>query len=208
MEPSLPLTQAAEALFGTPLEATVEQEILPWEMDLIERVCGDTRFHDLTTFVLDGTSLAMVHKPSDPDGVYWVPAGGLHADERLDQGVRREVREETGLDVRVERYLLRLEAFFTCGVRSRPWTSHVFVARPSRPAELQDRLHPEDTKEVERAAWIDVDTFVTHTVPILRSTGWGRFGYRLRMAELVFAELGLALATDGIGTRPPLDWEW
>jgi 8-oxo-dGTP pyrophosphatase MutT (NUDIX family) len=200
MEVSPHLVRAAEQRFGSPAEACVEQELLPWEMDLIDRVCGTTRFHDLTTFVLGGRSLALVHKPSEPEGVYWTPAGGLHDGEPMEQGVRREVREETGIDVTVERYLLRLEALFTCGPRSRPWTSHVFLARPTRPAAADQALSPEDTKEIERAAWIDVETFVHHTVPLLRSTEWGRFRYRLHLAELVFAQLGLEFVSDGIHT--------
>jgi ADP-ribose pyrophosphatase YjhB (NUDIX family) len=107
------------------------------------------------------------------------------------EGVRREVLEETGLEVIVERYLLRVNARFHSEGRSRPWTSHVFLARPAQAASTRSALLPIDTKEVESAAWLTVDRFLSSTVPILRQAGWGRFRYRLGLAKMAFAELGL-----------------
>lgn len=191
MELSSDLLHAAEERFGRPLEASLSQELLSWEMDLIERVCGDTRFHDLTSFILHRGSLALVHKPSEPEGAYWAPAGGLAQGEQMEAGVRREVHEETGLVVEVERYLLRVNASFSCGERSRPWTSHVFLSRPAEPLTGHPALVPLDTKEVQSAAWVTVERFVRETLPLLAGTGWGRFRYRLGLAELAFRELGL-----------------
>jgi len=155
-------------------------------MDLIERVCGDRRFHDVTIFIRHRGDLAMVHKPSDPPGAFWAPAGGLNPRESMGEGVRREAWEETGLDVEVGRYLLRLGALFWAGERTRPWVSHVFSANnPGEPP------HPIDIKEVEAAAWVSLERFRLDVVPILRDSGWGRYEYRVHMAGLVFKELGL-----------------
>ena len=155
-------------------------------MDLIERICGDRRFHDVTVFVKRDDSLALVHKPSEPAGAFWAPGGGIEDDESLAEGVRREVWEETGLEVEPERYLLRLSAVFAHGGRTRPWTSHVFLAR-----HVAGDPQPVDTREVERAEWVSVERFRGEVAPVLRSSGWGRYAYRLWMAAMVFEELQL-----------------
>lgn len=196
MDPGPALIRAAEAAWGAPRVVRLEQELLPWELDLIERVCGDTRHHDVTVFVLQGTSLALVRKPSDPAGVWWAPAGGVTLGEDLGRAGEREAYEETGVASRVERYLLRFEAVFRCGDRRRPWTSHVLQAAWSggEPA-------PVDTKEVESAAWVESAVFAEVVAPLMAAAGWGRFQYRLRMAQMAFAELALP---GGIRLPPPL----
>ena len=178
--------EEAERSYGRPREVILRQELREWEMDLIERVCGDSRFHDVTVFIGHEDALALVHKPSDPPGAFWAPAGGIEPGETLDEGVRREAKEETGLDIEVERYLLRLNAVFWAGERTRPWISHVFSAGSSG-----ERPQPIDTREVQEAAWVPIHQFRRDIVPILRASGWGRYEYRLHLADLVFQELGL-----------------
>lgn len=196
MDPGPALVRAAESAWGTPRVVRLEQELLPWELDLIERICGETRHHDVTVFVVRGTALALVRKPSDPEGVWWAPAGGVAPGEDLGAAGEREAHEETGLAVRVERYLLRLDAVFTCGGRRRPWTSHVMLA-----SWLGGEPAPLDTREVEAAAWKEAAAFSEEVAPLMAAAGWGRFQYRLRMARMAFAELGLP---GGIDVAPPL----
>lgn len=182
----------AEARHGTPKVVTLEQEVRPWELDLIEKVCGDRRHHDVTVFAFRDLDLALVHKPSDPPGVWWAPAGGVAPGEQLWEAAERETHEEAGVTVRATRYLLRVDALFRCGDRRRSWTSHVLIAEwcSGEPA-------PVDIREVESASWVTVDRFLADVVPSMREAGWGRFEYRLRMAEMVFEELGLAGGTGG-----------
>ncbi len=198
MDLAPPLLRAAEELYGLPRGASLSQEIAGWEMDLIDRVCGERRFHDVTVFVLSEGALALVHKPSDPEGAFWAPGGGLDEGETLADGVRREVWEETGLTVEPQRYVLRLNVLFSSGGRSRPWTSHVFLARP-----VGGALGPIDTREVERAEWVGLGRFRDEVAPILRRSGWGRYEYRLAMAGMVFEELGLPMLDGSVGGRPP-----
>lgn len=196
MDPDVALVHAAESRYGAPRVVRLEQALLSWELDLIERVCGDTRHHDVTVFALRGASLALVRKASDPEGVWWAPAGGVDAGEELGAAGEREVMEEAGVACRVDRYVARVEAEFHCGARRRPWTSHVLGA-----VWVRGEPDPVDTKEVEAAAWVSAEAFVGEVAPRMFAAGWGRFQYRLRLAEVAFAELGLP---GGIRTDPPL----
>jgi 8-oxo-dGTP pyrophosphatase MutT (NUDIX family) len=181
------LVRAAERQYGAPREVEVEYEILPWEMDLIERVCGTRRYHDVTIFVARDGEVALVHKPSEPPGAFWAPTGGLMPGEELPAGVQREAWEETGLRVQTERYVLRMRTLFTSGARRRPWTSHVFLA-----GYVSGEPEPVDTEEIEAAAWVSFDRFREEVAPLLLRTGWGRFRYRLEISRCMFEELGLA----------------
>lgn len=162
------------------MEIFREQPLCSWELDLIERICGDRRFHDVTVFVRRGRDLAVVRKASEPAGIFWVPAGGVGPGESLIEGAQREVYEETGLDVRVVRYLLRVRAVFSVGERRRPWISHVLLAD-----HLSGEPDPVDRKEVESSRWYSAEGFMAEVVPLLTASGFGRFAYRAWLAGLV-----------------------
>lgn len=202
----LDLMHAAETRLGVPRTIEVEQELLAWELDLIERICGTTRYHDVTIFTFahqpgeafsSEPQLALIHKPSDPPGALWAPTGGVEPGESLEQAVIREACEELGIRVRPTRYVLRMETVFHCGFRTRPWRSHVFVSEPEGTAATMPllpwlpTLDPVDREEVAYAAWVPLSCFRQEVVPVLRNAGWGRFQYRLTITEHLFRELGL-----------------
>jgi 8-oxo-dGTP diphosphatase len=75
----------------------------------------------------DGRILVIRHRHDDPAKEYWVlPGGGLEPGETPAEGARREMREETGLTVRVERLAYvhdqeyrgerQLSLYFLCSV--------------------------------------------------------------------------------------------
>ncbi len=188
------LVSAAEIAYGRPRVVGIQQEILPWELDLIERICGDTRYHDVTVFTFQGDAMALIHKPSDPPGALWAVTGGVEPGESLADAAIREAMEETGLRVRPCRYVLRMRVLFTSGARRRPWTSHVLAMEPAAAevdgAPAYPAPSPVDTREVEYASWVTVRRFREEIAPVLRSSGWGRFQYRLALTDHLFAELG------------------
>lgn len=46
-------------------------------------------------------------------GKFYLPAGGIESGERITEGLRREVKEETGLDLGHERFLYFAGTSFT-----------------------------------------------------------------------------------------------
>jgi 8-oxo-dGTP pyrophosphatase MutT (NUDIX family) len=62
-----------------------------------------------------------------PEGVFRLPSGGVHPDEAVLAGVTREAKEETGLDVTVDRFLGTVEYEFRNDQRRLPFVSYLFV---------------------------------------------------------------------------------
>lgn len=54
----------------------------------------------------------MVFLRNKGNGKLWLPGGGIEIGERIEDGLRREIEEETGLKVSVERFLFFRENFF------------------------------------------------------------------------------------------------
>jgi len=74
-----------------------------------------------------------------PQEIYRLPSGGVHPDEPVLSGVIRETKEETGLDIIVDRFLGTIEYEFCHAGRQLPFVSYVFLvgANDDRPA-VQD----------------------------------------------------------------------
>ena len=66
----------------------------------------------------------------------------------------REAYEETGLSIRLDRYILRCAIRFYSPTREVDWTSHVFTA-----AYTGGNIGPHDLKEIREARWATVDEF-------------------------------------------------
>jgi len=61
-----------------------------------------------------------------PPGVYRLPSGRVLWQEKVQETLRREVREETSLDVRVERFLGLIEYEFRCQGSTLLFVSYIF----------------------------------------------------------------------------------
>jgi ADP-ribose pyrophosphatase YjhB (NUDIX family) len=101
------------------------------------------RFGEVVLFILRANGRLLLHtKAFYPEGVFRLPSGTLLEGERLLDAVRRETREETGLQVRVEHFLAVLEFEFRWQGQSLLIPSYLFLVR-----EVQGTLHCEDGKE-------------------------------------------------------------
>ena len=123
-----------------------------------------------------------------PAGAYRMPTGGIGEGEPLLAAVQRELREETGLQGRVARFLGVLHYRFTRGGLEQERSSYVFLVdlgpEPPQPEDESERITgfcevpPEALPEVaRRLAQMDAEWAV-----------WGRF--RALAHEFVAAVIG------------------
>jgi mutator protein MutT len=90
-------------------------------------------------------------------GKYWFPGGSVDLGEKLEDAIRREVREETGIEIEVEKFLLFKEMFFYYEPSDEAYQnfSFFYLCKP-RTIELlaDDKVDQED--ESEKPRWIDL----------------------------------------------------
>jgi 8-oxo-dGTP diphosphatase len=89
--------------------------------------------------ILDGRAL-LIRRGSEPlKGQWSIPGGSLELGETLEDGVRRELREETGLDVRVLELIEVFERIFL-GSRANSSASPAATPRPQYHFVIVDYL--------------------------------------------------------------------
>ncbi len=182
-----------EARFGTPATYRWEQTISPAEMAVVRwprrRVMSNSsvppRAHDLTFFIFRGEELALIRKPSFPPGAWRPPSGGLEPGEDFEVGARREAWEETGLEIVLWRYLVRIRVrFYDPTGDEEMWTSHIFSARA-----LSGELQIHDPHEIAGVRWGTLDELQGPIRQVLLATGSGLFAYRARLHDVAAAAL-------------------
>lgn len=136
------------------------------------------RAHDVTIVITRGDEVAVVRKHAYPADGYRTPSGGVHPEEPFLDGAVREAKEETGLDVRVEGYLLYVLVTFTQGDEAARWSTHVLLARP-----LSGELDPVDTREIADVRWVQWEELLHKINPVLKGTGLGGLAYRAQLHE-------------------------
>lgn len=157
----------------------------PEEIALVRNSQKDGRAHDITLFIFRDSQLALIRKPSHPPGVFRAPGGGLRLNEPFEEGAKREAREETGLEIEIDMYLLRLQVRFTCGNDYIDWTTHVFCARA-----VGGELAPRDTKEIIAAQWASLEELQGLIREALLSSGWPLLTHRASLTDRVARILG------------------
>lgn len=177
---------AVEQLLGRPRLLRLEQEIGPDELEMVRRSTRRGRHHDVTFFIFDRQGrVAAIRKPSFPPGIYRAPSGGVRPGEPLIEGMKREALEETGLEIVPDRYLLRIQARFTCGREAEDWTTHVFSAHTD-----QTELNPRDRDEIAEARFVTVEELSGPIRQRMLATGRGLFRYRVALTDAALAALG------------------
>ena len=128
--------------------------------------------------------MALIRKPIHPPGVFRAPSGGLTPGEPFKEGAKREAREETGLEIEIERYLLRIQVRFICDEENIEWTSHVFSARA-----VGGELAPQDTREILATRWATLEELQGPIREAVLASGWGLLDYRVTLTDRAVALL-------------------
>jgi ADP-ribose pyrophosphatase YjhB (NUDIX family) len=169
--------------YGEPRSLRWEGEVTGEEF----RLAGSSpeRRHDVTFFVFDpARRLALIQKPSYPEGVWRPPGGGVQPEERFETGVQREAMEELGIHVELERFLVSSEATFRCGEGVIDWRTHVFSARTEA-----EELDPIDTHEISAARWGTSEELAGRIRARLLETGRALWRYRVALHDASLDQL-------------------
>ena len=176
---------AAEVRYGEPRELHVAYEIRQDELAMIRASQGDGRAHDVTLFVFNAERLALIRKPHFAPGLWRTPGGGIRPGEDFLAGVAREGLEELGVDIELERYVVRAEAMFRHRQLAVPWQTHVFSATTA-----EEELEPVDVHEIEAARWGTAAELAGPIRARLLETGRALWRYRVALHDAALAQLG------------------
>lgn len=179
---------ALEARYGRAQVRRVDAAFTAREVELLDYCLIRGRAHDVTLLIHQHGSLdrfAVIRKPSYPPEIFRPPSGGVEAAEDFVSGAQREALEETGLSVRLERYLLRVNARFTCDGKIRPWTTHVFSAVTD-----EEEIAPRDLHEIAEGRWATVAEIYGDLRTAMLRTGSAGFSYRVMLQDTALDLLG------------------
>ena len=169
--------------YGEPRAVRWEGEVSPEEFALAGKL--PERRHDVTFFVVDPAGrLALIRKPSYTPGIWRPPGGGVEPDEAFEAGVQREAREELGIEIELERFLVSSEARLRCGGEVIDWRTHIFSARTEA-----EKLEPTDVREIAAARWGMTTELAGPLRAAMLETGRALWGYRVALHDAALAAL-------------------
>jgi ADP-ribose pyrophosphatase YjhB (NUDIX family) len=174
--------EQVEAEFGRPRVLEWEGEVSDQELALI--TYSPDRRHDVTLFVFNGERLALIRKPHFAEGMWRTPGGGIKRGEAFVPGVIREGREELGVDVELERYLVRADAVFRLADQAVQWQTHVF-----RATTTDEELAPVDTHEIAAARWGTTGELAGPIRAQLLASGRALWRYRVALHDAAITAL-------------------
>jgi 8-oxo-dGTP pyrophosphatase MutT (NUDIX family) len=177
-----------EEKYGLPKRLRLNYPTPKKNFDFIRSTQKNDRSHDVTIYLYHHNCLAVTRKPMYPRGAYRPPSGGLNPGESFEAGTLREGFEELGVEVELDKYLLRVRVDFMCGIESIKWTSHVFQTKLKRPEDPV--LDPKDKHEIVEAVWADECDFfgsMRQGLLSLESTG---LLYRVHLHDIMWRLYG------------------
>ncbi len=166
-----------EMLYGKPDCLSTTQKMTAGELAVVRASMKEGRAHDITLYIKKGDGYIFIAKPFYPPGLYRAPSGGVRRGEDFESGAKREALEETGVDIELGKYILRINVRFQSLEKSIDWTSHIFTAQ-YRSGEIE----PLDKEEIREAKVIHL-----HEIPKLQemmvNSGSGGLIYRAYLTE-------------------------
>src|SRR5439155_14381897 len=198
--PAPPVRHVDEAALAAVRERFGEPAVLRWEGEISERewrlaTYNPSRTHDVTLLILNGARLALIRKPHFEQSIWRPPGGGIKPGEDVAAGAVREALEETGLRVRLRRYLVATTARFTHAGRTLDWRTHVFLADTA-----DEELRPGDPEEIAGARWGTLDELAGPLRVRLLETGRALWRYRVALHDCALETIDLAASAE---TRLP-----
>ncbi len=176
-----------EERYGAPRHLFPSFEITPPEMSMLRGSKKHGRNHDITLFIFRDcryVEFAAIAKHMFPPGAWRAPSGAAEPGEDLEEGAAREAKEETGLDTRLDRFILHMHTRFTCGSKAEDWRSLVFTAC----SDGADLRHI-DEAEIRETRWLSLPELQGPVRSVLLETGMGLFAYRVALHDAAVEEI-------------------
>ena len=175
-----------EEHYGKPKRVDFRFEMNPEEFQLVLRSTQKGRYHDMTLFIQHQDKYAVIEKHMyAKTGIFRAPSGGASPGESLESAAIREGKEETGLDIELERYILESHVTFFCEGHSEiDWVSYVFLAH-----SVGGMLGTQDPNEISDTQLRTQDELQNEIRPLLLASGSGGLQYRAELTDAFFAAL-------------------
>lgn len=172
--------------YGEPIKHHYSVNFLDFECDLVKRTREKGRLHDITCFIQQSENKFVVIQKNQyaNTGIYRAPSGGAKIGESLEEAAFREMYEETGLEIRLIKFVLDMYLDLTCGEEVIPWRSLVFLAEP-----CGGTMKPIDTYEIYDVSIMSKEELLGDVDRLMRESGWGGFAYRSFITRKFFERL-------------------
>lgn len=171
--------QAMVDRYGEPEMADFEIESSDEEVARIKSSQKNGRDHDVTVYAFKDDHVIVIAKPFYPPGMYRAPSGGIDPGEDFELGAKREMREETGCEIELQKFLLMTKVAFVSESDRVDWRSFVFQAR-----YVSGDFEFTDTNEIREVKLATLDEF-TEYAKIMRRLDLGGLKYRAALHERV-----------------------
>lgn len=174
------------AHYGRPKKLTFKADFQDFECELIRDSQQKGRLHDVTCFIQhqdNGYVVIQKHQYGN-SGIYRAPSGGSMSGESIEDAAIREMREETGLEIKLVRFILDLSLYIVCGSETIPWRSFVFLADI-----IRGEMKPLDTFEIFDVKVLTREQLLGDVDRLMKESGWGGFNYRSFLTREFFKAL-------------------
>jgi len=104
--------------------------------------------------IIDGGKILLMK--ARMTGKYWFPGGSVEVGEKLEDALRREVREEAGIEIKVEKFLTFREVFFYHDQRDEAYQnfSFFYICKAKTAGLIADDKVDDDA--VEKPRWVEI----------------------------------------------------
>ncbi len=172
-----------EKKYGTPRELTMTFPMNQSEFNMLKGSMRDGRNSDATLFIFKEDKVIVIAKPWYPEGLYRAPSGGIKPGEDMELSAKREAYEETGAEIELEKYILRIHVTFSCGQEAVNWTSHIFTAN-----YLSGDLQPIDTQEIKKVTLMSLKELASLKKRLLAQESGG-LHYRAALTQAAIKKI-------------------
>ena len=135
-----------EAVYSPKLLAKIEKRFGPFRQEefelsvssevmqrMVDKMQSKPRRGEVVMVIPNAAGDIWLHtKDFYPDGVYRLMTGGIETGEDPQVALRREVWEETGFEVKIERCLAVLTYNFSSAEETLPFVSYIFLTTPAQ----------------------------------------------------------------------------